>query len=339
MSSDRNSPKPLPPGIHIILGDSAGGIFMRVFRARERLLIDQDVLCCGPTPKCDDLRAWSALRLDYWMNLVPGGESGHIPAPNNLVSGVERLRGDETIHVWAATSLSEQLFIAHVVRLVDLVGADPTRIALVQFESLRNRRARILGMGELNEESMSDHPKPQQLSDATRADYRAAWSALTSEDPTAIERFAADRPNANAWLKQAMRLMLRRFPDKRTGLTHWDHKLLSITRKHAPRAARIIGAAITDDMEDADLTGDWYLFGRLQRLGDERLPQPLLKLTGDKTSMRNAEVALTPFGEAVLDGTASNYPTNPIDDWAGGVRLSSANGAVWFNDGERIVRG
>jgi hypothetical protein len=41
----------------------------------------------------------------------------------------------------------------------------------------------------------------------------------------------------------------------------------------------------------------------------------------------------------VLDGTASNYPTNPIDDWAGGVRLSSANGAVWFNDGERIVRG
>ena len=39
--------KLLPPGLHIVLGDSAGGIFTRVFFARDRLLIDQDVLSCG----------------------------------------------------------------------------------------------------------------------------------------------------------------------------------------------------------------------------------------------------------------------------------------------------
>lgn len=330
--------KPLPPGIHIILGDSAGAIFTRVFRARDRLLIDQDVLCCGPTPTCDDLDAWNALRLEYWTSLVPGGESGHVPAPYNLVSHVERLRDAERIHVWTATSLSEQLFVAHVVKLVDLVGADPARISLVQFETLRDRRARILGLGQLNEESMSDHPKPEPLLEATVADYRIAWNALTSKDPTMFERFASDRPKANQWLRQAMQLMTRRFPDIRTGLSHWDFTLLDKARQHGPRAARVIGATMNVEWDDGDLTGDWYLFGRLLRLGDERLPKPLLTLTGDRTSMRDTEVALTPFGEAVLDARESNYPTNPIDDWAGGVKLSSAEGVVWFNDGGRVVR-
>lgn len=331
--------KPLPPGIHVILGDSAAGTFTRVFRARDRLLIDQDVLSCGPTPKCDDLRAWNTLRNDYWTSLIPGGENEHVPAPYNLVSNVERLRDAERIHVWAATSLSEQLFVARVVSLVDLVGADPARISLVQFETLRDRRARILGLGELNEEHMGDHPKPEPLLQTTLADYRAAWSALTSSDPAMFERFVSDRPAANAWIRQAMQLMTRRFPDIRTGLNHWDFTLLAKARQDGPRAARVIGATLVVQSDESDLTGDSYLFGRLLRLSDERLPRPLLTLTGDRTSMRGTEVALTPFGEAVLDGKASNYPTNPVEDWAAGVKLSSANGVVWFNDGGRLVRG
>ena len=89
---------------------------------------------------------------------------------------------------------------------------------------------------------------------------------------------------------------------------------------------------------DGDLTGDSYLHGRLLRLGDERLPKPLIALTGDRTTMRGVDIALTPFGDEVLSGTASNHPTNPIDDYAGGVRLSSTERKLWFNDGGRLVR-
>lgn len=330
--------KPLPPGLHIILGDSAGGTFTRINRAGDRLLVDQDVLCCGPTPKCDDLRAWSRVRHEYWTTLVPDVDSEHVHSPFNLDDSAEQLRSAEHIYIWAATSLSEQLFIAHVVHLADVVGADPARISVIQFETLRSRGTRIQGMGELNEENMSAHPDPGPISKDTLGDYRAAWSALTSDDPMGFERFASERPDANPWLKNAMQLMMRRFPDKRTGLTHWDHKLLSMTRKHAPKALRIIAAAMTAEWDNGDLTGDLYLFGRLLRLGDERLPKPLLHFTGSKSNMRVAEVALTPFGEAVLDGQVSNYPTNPIDDWVGGVKLSSADGVLWFNDGGRIVR-
>jgi len=74
-------------------------------------------------------------------------------------------------------------------------------------------------------------------------------------------------------------------------------------------------------------------------MADLRNPKPLLALSGNQTSIRHAEAALTPFGEEVLRGAASNYPTNPVDDWVGGVRLSSAEGTVWFNDGGRLVKG
>jgi hypothetical protein len=53
--------------------------------------------------------------------------------------------------------------------------------------------------------------------------------------------------------------------------------------------------------------------------------------------MREVQVALTPFGLEVLEGRASYYPANPIDDWASGVRLSSADGALWFNDRGRLI--
>lgn len=117
----------------------------------------------------------------------------------------------------------------------------------------------------------------------------------------------------------------------------WDLALLHEVRAHGPRAARVIGHTMANAYEDADLVGDVYLFGRLLRLGDPRLPAPLLEIAGDRTKMRDVEVTLTPFGMDVLDCRTSNYPTNPIEDWVAGVRLSSENGALWFNDKGALI--
>ena len=63
-----NGPGPiLPPGVHVILGGSAGGIFTRNY-SRKQLLIDHDVLSCGPTPKCESIAAWEAMRLESLMS-------------------------------------------------------------------------------------------------------------------------------------------------------------------------------------------------------------------------------------------------------------------------------
>ena len=176
------------------------------------------------------------------------------------------------------------------------------------------------------------------MPDDVAQQYLNAWTALTSPDPMLLVGFARDHPEASRWLRLAMQLMTRRFPDKRNGLSYWDHALLARVEAHGPEVSRIIGYTMSETFEQGDLVGDWYLFGRLLRLADARNPRPLLTLTGDQMSIRHTEAALTPFGAEVLKGAASNYPANPIEDWVAGVRLASEEGALWFNDGGRLIK-
>ncbi|MCA9131440.1 MAG: hypothetical protein KDB22_30360, partial [Planctomycetales bacterium] len=67
-------------------------------------------------------------------------------------------------------------------------------------------------------------------------------------------------------------------------------------------------------------------------------PEPLLELTGNMENCRGAEVTLTDFGRAVLEGRASAYPTNPIDEWIGGVHLSSEEGNLWMYNGDSLQK-
>jgi hypothetical protein len=254
----------------------------------------------------------------------------------NIIDNATRLKDAERVHIWVATGVSEQLFIAFAVQLMKLVGGDMERLALVPFEKVGAKR--IVGLGELDESQLREHPEPQALTLDEVQHYLNAWAALTSPDPDDLVNFARDNAAANTWLRLAMRLMTRRYPDKRTGLTYWDHALLSRVQKFGPAVSHVIGYTMAETFQFGDVVGDWYLFGRVLRLGDKSIPQPLLELSGDRMSIRNTEATLTKFGEEVLAGRASSYPANPIDDWAAGVKLSSADGKLWFNDGGRLVR-
>jgi hypothetical protein len=323
--------------VNLILGDSAGGTFRVTFGRDEILLVDPDVLSCGPTPRRSDLDAWRVLRGKYWTDLVPGMFEYSETWTNDVLDNVPRLGDADRVCIWAATGLTEQLFIASVCNLISIASVPLDRVELVQFDSLPNRRARVIGMGELNEAKLRNHPNPIPLAQGVFANYLAAWDALTSPDPRAVECFAEKHASAGKWLKDAMRLMLRRFPDVRTGLVHWDFRLLAHVREQGPSAARVIGYTMTENWDDADLVGDYYLFGRLLRMGAKNLPMPLLELGGDKSNMRTTEVQITPFGLDVLEGRASNFPANPIEEWAAGVQLSSSAGSLWFRDGDRLA--
>lgn len=321
----------------MILGDSAGGTFKVAFGSSESLLIDPDVLSCGPTPRRDDLDAWRKLRGRFWADLVPGVFENYETSPSDVLKCAPKLGEADRITIWAATGLTEQLFIASACNLIATANIPLDRVELVQFEGLPNRRARVIGMGLLNEDQMRTHPAATPIAPSVFANFLALWDALTSPDPRTIEGFADKNASASTWSKEAMRLMLRRFPDVRSGLAHWDFRLLAHVHTHGPSAVRVIGYTMTENWDDADLVGDYYLFGRMLRMGAKTLPMPLIRTTGDTSNMRMTEVELTPFGLAVLEERASNFPTNPIEEWAAGVQLSSSRGPLWFRDGERLV--
>jgi hypothetical protein len=119
------------------------------------------VLSCGPTPDVSDLGVWGKQRFDYWSSFVPGGASEHVQSRFNLVDNAIRLADAECVNIWAATGVSEQLFIAFVVHLVKLIGGDLSRIALVECEMMNGRR--IIGLGELNEAQMRAAPEPKPM--------------------------------------------------------------------------------------------------------------------------------------------------------------------------------
>ena len=279
------------------------------------------------------------MRIEYWQSVSTPPLDDWPPDVFNLYDCIDQWRDAEIVNIWAAAGLPEQLFIAFVVQLASDAGIESNRLRLLQFERTQTRGDRVLGMGMLNGENMAAYPDPTAISASLRDDYLGAWRALTSPNPTLISKFVKDRPGANVWLREMIPLLANQFPDISSGLPRWDYALLKMVRHRGPTIARVIGFTLTDTYDDGDTIGDWTLFHRLKRLASPDLPNPLVQIVENGRNRFRGNASLTSHGKAVLDGEISNAKLNPIDDWAAGVRLSSAEGNVWFNDHGSIVRG
>jgi hypothetical protein len=211
-------------------------------------------------------------------------------------------------------------------------------VQVVQFEKHAETGARVRGTGELTPDQLRAHPPSRRLSLFELAAYRDAWVALTSADPADVVSFGSRHPDAPWYLREAVAKVLRRYPDRASGLNYWDRHLLQAVKDKGPRATDVIAHTIEAMFEDGDLVGDLYTFSRLLGMTSSGMQRPLLIFNGSRQQIGRAEVTLTEFGEQVLSGAASSYPVNPVDDWAAGVHLSSAKGTLWFNDDGAIVR-
>ena len=328
-----------PALLHIVNGDMAAGTFLHAFGASDRLLINRDVLSCGPLPRSIRVAAWQKARLDFWRaTLAHLRDFNFEPSPIDLLKNAERLRPPDVPCVWAATGNSDQLTISFVLHQVVTMGGDINSVHVVQFEKYPGSEQRVRGTGELSPEQMRSHPEPRRLTATEVSAYRDAWVAVTAGDPSAVESFSSRHPEAPWYLQDAVNKVMRRYPDRASGLNHWDRELLRVIKAQGPRAAAVLAYIVEAMFNDGDLVGDLYIASRMLGMSAETLPKPLLRFVGSRQQVGRGEVTLTEFGEQVSSGAASAYPVNPVDDWAGGVHLSSANGSVWFNEGGRIVR-
>jgi hypothetical protein len=115
------------------------------------------------------------------------------------------------------------------------------------------------------------------------------------------------------------------------------HGRVTLNSPHTgPKAVRAIGHTLGENF-DADLVGDHYLFWHLRHLGSSGCAQPLIRISGDASSMRTCEVALTDAGRSVLELRTNAVHLNGIDEWVLGVHLSSERGTVWYQKDGAIV--
>ena len=325
--------------LNVVNGDMAAGTFLHAFGPGDRLLIQRDVLTCGPIARSPKISLWQKVRLHFWQRAFAHLRNFNFePSPIDLLKHADRLRGPEHPCVWAATGNSDQFTISFVLHLVAVAGGDVSGVHVVLFEEHAETGVRVRGTGELTPEQLRAHPPPRKLTLLELAAYRDAWVALTAADPAEVVSFASRHPDAPWYLQEAIAKVLRRYPDRASGLNYWDRHLLESVQTHGPKVADVIAHTIEAMFEDGDLVGDLYTFSRLLGMTSSAMPHPLLNFSGSRQQIGRAEVTLTEFGAQVRSGAASSYPLNPLDDWAGGVHLSTAKGSVWFNDNGAIVR-
>jgi len=324
--------------IHIAPGPSAGGCLQAgLGLAPELLLVNHDVLSCGPLPPLDSLDDWRRVREAYLSSLDAEYPSfAFADQHRDLLTNSERLRAAQVITLWIGTGLAEQLLLVWVVAFLRRLGVDTAKLQIVQFN--RDRKYEIVSVGVLNPAQFKDHPNPTKLDEAALRKAIEAWNAVTAPEPEGLIALLMATDRSLPFLQRSLSALLYRYPDVHTGLNAWEYQLLKYAREEGPKAAKVVGFTMAHDMDFPDWVGDGYLLQRIRRLADAAIPKPLLRVTGESQTLRGALVHLTRNGEDVLAGKGNAVEWNGIDDWIGGVHLDSRQGRVWFHNDDTLVR-
>lgn len=327
--------------VHVTIGSSAA----TALSASTAVDGDDDVvalcddLSCGRLAPVERLDTWLEARRAQWWN--PNDPEQREPAPE-LITGVAALARARHVRVWVSTSLSDQLALAFLPQLLRALGTSPARLDLIQFD--QSAHANILGLGMLNPQELAAHPAPRALDALELDELASVWAALTAPEPRALLERIGPRLAPLPSLRGALKTLLSRYPDERSGVNAIEARALRWSRAAGPSASRVLAHALASLYDDfvsgagePDTVGDTYVFARMLRLGAAALPRRALELGGSRVAYRDTTVGITPFGEAVLDGRANFLDANGIDDWVAGVHLDSRAGRVWVRRGDDLV--
>ena len=317
----------MPPAtLHIVNGDSAAGSLAQALGPQQTIVVQHDVLSCGPMPRTDSLEQWKAVREQYWGR--DWGDFSPFDRAHELMLNTDALRYADGLCLWMGSGLSDQLLLPSTVHLLQLLGIEARSLSTIQFSRHPEGSMEIVGLGMLAPEALKVHPAPEALSPTGIAEAEKVWMAFTASEPDALIKLQKEEATVLPSLRRALKVLIERYPDADTGLNYMDWELLRHTRMHGPRVVPVIANTMVSNAEHLDPVGDMYLMDRMERLADTSLPYPALELTGDPDSMRECTVKITAAGEEILAGRKDFVNLNGIDDWVGGVHLDSKAGMV-----------
>ena len=312
--------------LHILQGYSAAGCFVEALHPDSAsLLVNEDVLSCGPLPPFESAEQWTRLRGGYWGSV---GWDGEPPSTFNgdFFHAISSIDETDSLVFWLGTGIAEQLMLAWSMHLLRLVRSR-AKVSVVQFIRVEDRMD-VWGLGLLNPDQFASHPPIEPLPSDAIQELQRYWAAMTSPDPTELLSLMAGASTHVPHLRASLNTLLLRYPDHRTGLGRWDREILQRVLEEGPSVTRAIGHAIAYNL-NSELIGDVYLLSRLRRLAAPNVAHPLVNLSGNPHSLRECRAVVTETGKQVLAGRANAIELNGIDDWILGVHFDSRHGRVW----------
>ena len=101
--------------LHIVNGDSAAGSLRQSFGPDpESILVQHDVLSCGPLPPLESVEQWRTVREQFWRRIWDGPSISDLP--RDLLWNADELRGTKAVFLWMGSGLSDQLLLPSTVR-------------------------------------------------------------------------------------------------------------------------------------------------------------------------------------------------------------------------------
>ena len=325
---------------HIVRGDNAASQLGNCFGIpRDRMLIDNDDLACGPLAPYDNAATWQAARESFWWELPERSEiddydsaPGEFPA--RLETKKDRLASADTIYLWLGPLLSEILQLGFVLTVFDRLRINPARLRLVDLSPVRSSLGAEPPIGCLGSKHLEQIGPWRGLNDCLRSSYQDIWRAVTDPGPGDLIGIGGDSAYP-ALFGRAAKAYMARYPSTASGLGFWEQRTLDKCMDSRQKVAMVVVNVIDDSMGLADWPNHSWLFHRLKQVGDPGLRHPLVQIHGKGEQMRETEVNLTDAGRAVLAGEVNAIALNGIEDRIGGVTLTNEN--HWLFDGNTLI--
>ncbi len=328
---------------HIIQGLGAAGKLRQYLREPlANFTVFEDSFVLGPLLSVRNMDDFSSARETFWKN-NSFQEDDYLKFMRfALDEFIENVKQADTLTLWLSPGAHDQIMWAWLVHLFKKHAVDWRNIEVKHLFNKENSVFPYMTLGELRSQEFKISENFQMEECHTSALYEA-YEALTEGTPEKLIAICNAEGHCLPELQQSLKVYLKFYPDLKNGLNVCDKVLLSNCSERRLKSARIIGTSMIDDAYESYLPiGDVYLFHRLIKFSQNYSQNPLVELFGEiksKYSMRWTEISITELGKEVLAGHKNNIELNGIDDYIGGVHLSSKKGtAQWFYENETIVK-
>lgn len=325
--------------LHILNGDAVREVFEQAGIEGD-CCVFADVLHEGPLSADPTDIAFTEARIRHAVEAawVPPDVAASFNA--EWTRGLAAATSHDEVVLWFEHDLFDQLLLIHHLEWLRRSGvfahdsrAAGPRVSLIcigEFPGIE----RFSGLGQLTPAQLASLlPGRTPIGSAQLDAARLAWSAVTGDDPRAIERVIAADTSALPFLAGALQRLLEEYPHVGSGLSRTE---LQALRAVDAGNATIKGAFRAQaDMEERVFLGDVLFLALLRRLASAREPLVLLEATEPETdALPDSTIEITSFGRRVLAGEADHVTHNGIDRWIGGVHLAGTS-VPWRWDPER----
>ncbi len=327
--------------LHITNGSCAADLIKDALKVSDdQLLTVNDLMCCGPLLPAKSHEDWVAAREAYWNDVLIACNIEPFPMsdfPRDFYFHYAEMNDADSIHIWLGTSLGDQLMLAFVVDKIVKQEVSRQKVMIHQFNQHPERDFQVTGINLLEPQHFSTSNQNTRLTGSLIKMLAEGWKAVTAKKPELLIRFINQYQNISPVFVSALSALISRFPDKQSGLSIWEERILDEISKSGPELGQIIGNILGETFKYNDLVGDLYLFALVKNLSSSALNAPLIKILNDGGKIHNTQVALTEAGKKVLNGKENLVALNGIERYIAGFYLSSQQAQVWYREGEQLV--